>query len=429
MAGPALKLGMGFSGKKEPGYVRNLAAAIILFSSNLAWFYIFHFYLLTTVLQSGESSSLSNPDPNAAVILSIGKLLFYVLAVISGIVGSLISERVNRKYFLACWLFLGLVSSVSLAFFSGFLFSLILSALLGISFGLGFPACQALLTESTGINSRGKVAGISIFITLAAVIAILLLTTGMPETEIIAMSIALKIIAILALLIAPLGRETGPINSWFGILKSKDFFSYAIPWFIFNLANGLLSFGKLSEDIQQIATIGVPLELAVTVFAAIAAGFLADRYGRKQPMIVGLVALGIGYAFFGIVSNPLSYLLYLIVEGLAWGLIVVSYMQVILGDISVRWGSKERYFALGGITIPFLTRTICDVTHQWTGFSVTASSLSSLLSIVTFLSVIPVLRAPETLPESNIHARKLKSHIEKVEELIAKSNEENIKGN
>jgi hypothetical protein len=40
------------------------------------------------------------------------------------------------------------------------------------------------------------------------------------------------------------------------------------------------------------------------------------------------------------------------------------------------------------------------------------------LSIVVLASVIPVLRAPETLPEAKARARKMREHIEKVGKLI-----------
>jgi MFS family permease len=205
------------------------------------------------------------------------------------------------------------------------------------------------------------------------------------------------------------------------ILRSKTFGSYAIPWLIFNIANGLLSFGKLSDQIENIKILGTALEFFATIFTALAAGFIADRIGRKQPMMAGLVVLGIGYAFFGLVNSQDSYIVYLIVEGIAWGLIAVIYMQVILWDISANSGSKERYYALGGIMIPFLTRTVFLVGQEISGLTVAANSLSTILSIITFLSVIPLLRAPETLPENIMRERKLKKHVKDVGELVSKS--------
>jgi hypothetical protein len=417
-----LALGLAISTLTSIGtYRKNLLAAIILFSSNLAWFFIFHFYLLGAVFESSGNGALAH-DPAVSMFLSIGQLIFYGSAVISGIVGSLIAENVNRKRLLLGWLTFGVVCSFLPVFFTGFTFDLIESLLLGLAFGLGFPACQALLTEATNIDSRGKVAGFACFITLIVVIASLLLTAEVPIMELLGISVALKMVGIPALLIvSSIGWEKGLVKGWLAIARSSDFYSYAIPWLIFNIANGFLFFGVLSGEVQEITAVGTALELVFTVFSALAAGVIADRYGRKQPMIIGLVMLGIGYAFFGIVSNPLSYLVYLMFEGIAWGLIVVCYMQVILGDLSARWGSKERFFAIGGIAIAFLTRSLLGAAQQWTGLSFPANVLSSILSIVVLLSIIPVWKAPETLPEENLRAKKLKRHIDKIGKLIEES--------
>jgi len=395
---------------------RKLFVAAILFCTTLAWFYIFHTYLLDLML---------NNAGNNAVYVSVGKLLFYGAAVVSGIVGSLISERTERKRFLWFWLTLSFLSTISLTIPLGLEFSLLISILLGTSFGLGFPTCQALLTENTRVDSRGRIAGVVIFISFVVVVTILLLATPLKLgiTELLMVCAGLNATGFLALSIAPIEREKGPKKSWGYILTSKSFASYAIPWLIFNIANGLLSFGKLSTDIQSVAVTGTALEFLATIFTALAAGFLADRNGRKQPMLAGLVMLGIGYVFFGIVATPESYLVYLLVEGIAWGLIAVVYMQVILGDISSQTGSKERFYALGGIMIPFLTRTAFSVGQELSGLSVPANSLSTVLSIMTFLSVIPLIRVPETLPEAKIGERKLKEHIEKLGKIIQESEE------
>jgi MFS family permease len=401
---------------------KNLSLAVLLFASTLAWFYIFHAYLLDFILNT-QGPNVWTVELNSATFFSTGKLLFYGSAVVSGIGGALIAERTQRKTFLFIWLLFGLLVTISPVFFSGALFSLLLSLMLGISFGLGFPACQALLAEATGVEFRGKIAGLSIVVTLIIVVIALVLTTtiNMQENQLLLICVALKALGFLVLFAAPIGRETGETKPWLAIIKSKDFFSYAIPWLIFNVANGLLAFGNYSGEVQTLATAGTAIEFFVSIFAALAAGFLADRYGRKQPMIVGLVALGIGYALFGVASSPATYIIYLTVEGIAWGLIVVTYLQVVLGDISSKWGSKERFFALGGLTIPLLTRSLFVVAQELTGFSVAADSLSSLLSIVTFLSVIPLIRAPETLPEEVLRKRKMKTHIDKVGELVVES--------
>ena len=395
---------------------RNLLTASILFSSSLAWFYIFHVHLLDLILR------IPGTD---LIYVSIGKLLFYIATVVSGIGGSLLSEKVERRRLLFFCVTLAFLSTISLTILEGWEISLLLSILLGVSFGLPFPIYQALLTESTKIVSRGRIAGIVISCTFAIVVIILLLATflGLAKMDLVIICVALNATSFLALLAGPVQREIGPRRTWSDILYSANFSRYAVPWLIFNIANGLLFLGKISAKIESVAVAGSALEFFITIFTALAAGFLADRIGRKQPMIAGLVILGIGYAFFGLVASVESYLTYLIVEGIAWGLIAVIYMQVILGDISADSGSKERYYAVGGLMIPFLTRTAFSVGQELTGLTVPVSWLSTVLSIITFLSVIPLLRAPETLPEQLIRKRQIKEHIDKVGKAISESEE------
>jgi hypothetical protein len=97
-------------------------------------------------------------------------------------------------------------------------------------------------------------------------------------------------------------------------------------------------------------------------------------------------------------------------------------MQVILGDLSSRSGAlKERFFALGGIMIPFLTRSVFQASQALSHVTIPANSLYTVLCIMTFISLVPLLRAPETLPESQIRERKLKEHVKKVGKLVEES--------
>lgn len=50
-----------------------------------------------------------------------------------------------------------------------------------------------------------------------------------------------------------------------------------------------------------------------------------------------------------------------------------------------------------------------------------ANSLSSVLSIILFLSVIPVLRARETLAEEKIVQRKMREHLENIGKVVQES--------
>jgi len=395
---------------------RKWLAVATLYSTTLAWFYLFYAYIFDKVLFV---------QSNSPFLLNIGKVVFFVSVVASGFVGSLLSEKVSSRKFLSYWIAFGILSTASLAFFAGTVFAFVISICLGASFGLCFPLCQAILTTSTSIEERGRVAGITIFFTFVLVVGILIPTTvlNFGVLELVLMSIGLKVAGIVALFLDPLKRESGRIESWFTVLTAPNFASYLVPWLIFQVANGIFLFVQLppSVDLPSISTIGLIIEYIGTILAALISGFLADYFGRKQPILAGLLMLGISYAMLALATNSFSFLILMLAEGVAWGLIAVSYMQVVIGDISTNFGSKEKFYLLGGMVIPFLIKSTFSLIQESSQFTIAASALSPLLSIVLFVSVVPVWRAMETLPMAKIRERKLRKHVEKISKIVLES--------
>ena len=402
-----------FRNKRMPGKPGKKTIAIaLLFSSTLAWFYIFDSFLKQI---SGEV----NPDLFYARILVLG-----IFTAASGIVGSLICERIDRRRFLIIWISFGIFTSISIALFSGPVFFFILNAMIGISFGLGFPACQAFLTESVSIEKRGRAAGVTFGFTFIIVVLTVLSagSLGIGVVEVAIVLSLLKAVGLIAVIIDPCKRESGPITAWNSIIKSREFYSYGIAWMVFQFANGITILGNFSQAFPSVVEIAAALQLLASIIAAFLGGFLADRIGRKQPMFIGLITLGASYALLSLMYQEVFvYLIYVIIEGFALGMIAVLYLQVILGDISSRSGSKERYYALGGMLIPFLIAAIFEASQAWFALAIPINWLTAILSVVILLSVIPVIRAPETLPQQNIQERKFKEHIEKVGKLVEES--------
>ncbi len=86
---------------------RMLIAVTILVATSLSWsFFMLFAYenIFTTII--GE-------DP-----VYIGQAIFLAFGAISAIIGSFISERVNRRKFLWFWIILGAISSLSILVFS-----------------------------------------------------------------------------------------------------------------------------------------------------------------------------------------------------------------------------------------------------------------------------------------------------------------------
>jgi MFS family permease len=155
-----------------------------------------------------------------------------------------------------------------------------------------------------------------------------------------------------------------------------------------------------------------PIGIAVI---AVISGFLSDKIGRKKLVIIGLVLLGISYALVGYEFNPDTFFIQRILSGLAWGILIVIY-TTIPGDLASS-SSAEKYYTFGMI-IPFILYTSINGLWRFINFTPRLDLFSTILSMVLFLSVIPILYAAESLSESKIQEFKLKSYTKKVGEVI-----------
>jgi len=93
------------------------------------------------------------------------------------------------------------------------------------------------------------------------------------------------------------------------------------------------------------------------------------------------------------------------------------------GDLSV-FGSREKFYGLGYILPIAILFGLSAIPGDSILVDFPASSFSQVLSLILFLSIIPVLRAKETLHESKIQERKMKEYIKRVGELIHESEED-----
>jgi MFS family permease len=214
------------------------------------------------------------------------------------------------------------------------------------------------------------------------------------------------------LLLDPCERVTGKRRSWLNIATSKGFTLYLLPWIIFNIADGILVFVKYEADPM--------LELlfrfiGFSVFAFIS-GVMVDRVGRKYPLILGLVMLGISYLFVGVAATPLSWVVMIFISSIAWSFFQNAYLWAVLGDLASP-GSKERFYTLGWIVI-FMVETSFRLLKGIFNIVAPANVISAVLGILIFLSIIPLIFAPETLPETQKRARRLRDYLKKVGDLI-----------
>jgi MFS family permease len=393
---------------------RKLLALVLLYSPSLAWFYIAQLFILNKLAIN------LNLNPSWEIF---GQLLFFISIIFSAIIGSNVSETYNRKSLLQVWIISNIIITISVLAVQELDSFLFISVLAGFSFGFGYPSCSAFFADSTMEEERARVAGLLILITfflLAAIIAISS-TFIFDLTQLLLLSIFLRGLSIVTLLIDPCERYAGTRKSWLRILRNTSFLKYLFPWIIFNTAVGISALidGWIIEspNFELVFRQGQTLMYIGVSISAIVSGFFSDSFGRKKTIIFGLATLGISYALLGLATTSTTYLFTKIAYGSAWGILMVNYGLTVTGDLASK-GSKEKFFAFG-VTIPLILTIIGSLLSEVLGFSEPPYIISAILSILLFISVVPLLSAPETLPEDKIRDRKMKRYVQKLKELIS----------
>ena len=100
---------------------------------------------------------------------------------------------------------------------------------------------------------------------------------------------------------------------------------------------------------------------------------------------------------------------------------MVAYFAI-PGDLAADY-SQEKFYAISTV-LPFISYMATGTLPAILDVSAEANILSPILSILLFLSVVPVLFAQDTLPEKNIRERKLKEHIEKLHKVVVESDKD-----
>jgi MFS family permease len=393
--------------KNATGF-RTIGLNFALVANTFIW-YFYAFSILKEVLNNIQLSYYE--------VLAVWAVNFSGAA-ISALSGAIIAEKLQRQFnFLLPWMFLGVISSLLPIFIDiTTLFAVLtISLLFGVSFGFGMPSCMEYFSESTSIENRAKIGGILSFIFGLGAFFLGI----MPAQSIIEKGSILSVWRILGLLIflllkssqKNLKRSSGAF-SYSQILTQRRFFLYFIPWCMFCLVNYSTFPIAASFFGEKFLWLSGVIEGALIGISAIAGGFLADIFGRKRVSISGFILLGLGYAILGLFSeNLLSLYFYITVDGIAWGIFYTLFLFTLWGDLAYSSSSKK-YYAIGGL--PFLLSNFLQlIIGPYVVKTISIYTIFSLASFFLFLSVIPLMYAPETLSEKKIQDRDLKQYIEK----------------
>jgi MFS family permease len=395
---------------------REFAPALIIVANSLIWY---------TLLFSSFTNLLNNQSYFTTVLL-YGS--FFVAIAASALFGGWLFPRA-RKLGLYLWILFGTIMSIPLGTVpsNGLFVNLIIFILLGASAGIGLPSALAFFANSTRIAKRGMLGGIIWGMIGLGVLSLGYIITLFGPSEPTLVSGLLAIWRFLGLgffLALPKVKQepakTKTIEKYKRILVRRDVVLYFVPWIMFSLVNFVESpiTKVVLGDFYTLATL---LTFAISGIVAIIGGTLADRIGRKRVVITGFIFYGVEYAILSLFySNPISWYIYICFDGTAWGMFAAVFFMSLWGDLSEGF-AREKYYVIGGL--PYLLAGFLPILIGPLAENIGASYATSAFSIASFflfIAVLPLIYAPETLPEKTMKDRDLSSYVEKAKKYAEK---------
>jgi MFS family permease len=340
--------------------------------------------------------------------------MYFVGTASSAILGATFLRH-KRETYLFLWMLAGTLMTALLITIPGnsTVINGLISLFLGVSLGIGFPSCLAYFADATAVETRGTCGGITWGVVGIGTLILALLVGSFDLSLIVVTLVVWRALGVVAFFLMTRGsRKVQQPNSqvtYNSILRRRDVMQYLLPWIMLSLVNfteaPILDY--LFGDLIILVTF---VEFALIGLFALVGGILADLVGRKRVIITGFVMLGIGYAVLSFFSElPFFQYLYTACDGIAWGMFSSVFLITLWGDLAQN--GKEKYYVLGGL--PFLLAGFLSIAIKPYVELIGTVASFSLASFFLFLAVLPLIYAPETLPEKKIKERELKSYLEK----------------
>lgn len=395
---------------KLTGLLRSdFVAVLVIVTNAFSWYFPLYIFLQNILEESVEF-----PVVSAALgVHNVGAISFAFVGVI------VVTQISKRDAFLCLWMLIGTISSAALVVLNttNIVSLLLVSFLLGISLGLGFPSCFSYFGDHSSEQNRGRLGGITYFVSSLGMLVVGLMV------NISSLSMGALILAlwrglglVLFLLFRPREKDKRSVVNvtYHSVLLNKRFLLYLVPWTMFCLVNFLI-FPIVTNFIGKDLALLMPIaEFGIGAFSALIGGFFADSVGRKRIVIFGFITLGIGYAVLAIFSWTV---LYIVLDGIAWGIFSLMFYLVIWADLAQNQ-IKEKYYLVG--ILPFIVSGYIRILLTPYVESTPISVSFSLASLFLFLAVLPLLYAPETLSEKEIEKKRLQKYLEDVEKVKKK---------
>ena len=342
----------------------------------------------------------------------------FATAIGAAIIGTaLVKKFPSRESFLAVWMFIGSIASVSMIMLDtvNLVQVFLISFLLGAALGFGFPTCLAYFGDYSTIENRGLLGGVTFFASGLFILFIGLLLSFSTSVVVGALLLAAwRGIGLLSFLLArqkqDYQKEEAIEVSYRSVLQDRSFILYLLPWIMFCITNFLerpIVNVILGEDFASFVPIA---EYGIGGFVALIGGWFADSVGRKRIVIVGFIMLGIGYAVLGLFPPmDIIWYLYIILDAVAWGIFSLMFYLVVWSELAGN-RVKEKYYLIG--VLPFLVAGYIPILFTPYAKDVAVSVAFSLASFFLFLAVLPLLYTAETMPQKQIELKRLRKYVE-----------------
>lgn len=388
---------------------KTTASSIFLVFNSFVW------YLLTYAIFNVIVNGLPLPEIEKGGLFTT----YFVSITVSAVVGPKLFLRARAK-FLYLWAFIGAIATLLLVMSSSnsILVNTLLAFFLGASVGIGLPSCLSYLADSTYIENRGLIGGVTWSAVGFTVLILAFLINMLGQWETIIAITIWRLFGGVCFLVLNRKHEQHVAQkspNYLELLRKREILLYLFPWVMFSLIN--FAEAPMLERVFN-TILGTDFfafvqlaEFAFIGIFAIVGGIIADIVGRKRVVIAGFVMLGIEYAAMSVFfDSPLTLYLFLTLDGITWGLLFSVFFTALWGDLGENY-EKEKYYVLGGL--PYLLANFMYVLIKPYTSAISPTAAFSFASFFLFLAVIPLMYAPETLPEKTIRERELKNYIEK----------------
>jgi MFS family permease len=403
-------------------HLKFTAASLALVANAFIW-YLLAFKTLEGLL---EGSNISGDKTLQLVFFGVNAGAIAV----SALLGSFVIDKFKKRVpFLYLWTFAGVfVSLLPLALNNPSSSQLIaISLIFGAYFGLGMPVTMGYFSASINVEKRAKTGGVAFLLIGLIFFVIGLFVIG----NLVVSCLILAAIRLSGLLIfRGLGGKEEPVQStgsesYLRIISNRNFLLYFVPWIIFSLVN-YMTIPIINQNTNfNFAFLSNTVENIVIAVVAVISGFLADIVGRKRLTIIGFIMLGMGFAGLSLFPPNISGYVYVFADGIAWGIFYVIFLLTIWGDLA-QGKNSDKFYVLGAMPYLFsnfmlllLQPILSDIKPQ--------TEVFSFASVFLFLAILPLIYAPETLPEKLMKERELKSYVENAKKKAQKEAEKTHK--